>query len=440
MKINLPINNFKLVGNKVFVNDLIVEYEDISEDTREILESLISKGAYGSALLTLNMFYNVKAFNESEYSNEDYLSYLGECNKLLKECVVEIDEAHNFKPLINLNGLEIMENAENIARGKGDKMLLEDFRTGELLQEKYLKTAKYGSPVWHTYKINDNVYEFRCAYWETRGGWGHNVILSLNYDQLSEVDVRYYNRTWEMWEFQTAMLNACSKAMKTHKELEAELKQVYDQIQEGSRGESAVMQRTTISESDEGPKYAPLEKRKPHRVFVPGDRVKIKELKNPSWKTDDYVDYYNKNYLGKSGTIKSDNYVGTLHQFKVDLDEPFEGTRGYLDSGPVVTEDDIDFEDLNEEAEGTQVSDIAEKKDQEVGSLQKPKKPKKLIDKSEAIMKEMKDVPRNHGFKGFMLDESGFYARGNYVLIKEGKTIKAINRKSFEKRGYIKNK
>ena len=122
------------------------------------------------------------------------------------------------------------------------------------------------------------------------------------------------------------------------------------------------------------------------------------------------------------------------------MDEPFEGTGGYLDSGPVVTEDDIDFEDLNEEAEGTQVSDIAEKKDQEVGSLQKPKKPKKLIDKSEAIMKEMKDVPRNHGFKGFMLDESGFYTRGNYVLIKEGKTIKAINRKSFEKRGYIKNK
>jgi hypothetical protein len=95
---------------------------------------------------------------------------------------------------------------------------------------------------------------------------------------------------------------------------------------------------------------------------------------------------------------------------------------------------------LSEEAEGTQASDIAPKKDQSVGSLQKPKKMKKLVDKSEEIMKEMKSVPRNHGFKGFMLDESGFYTRGNYVLIKEGKTIKAINRKSFEKRDYIKNK
>ena len=228
MKINLPINEFKLKGNKIYINDLIVEYEEISEDTKEVLESLISKGAYGSALLTLNTFYNVKSFNESNYSHKDYLSYLGECNKLLKECVVEVHKAHNFRPLINLNGLEIMESKNNIARGKGDTLLIEDFRNIN-------KSASEGLPI-------------------------------------------------------------------------------------------------------------------------------------------------------------------------------------------------------KEEAEGTQTTDIAEKKDQSVGPLRKPRKRKKLI------VKEAGGVPRNHGFKGFMMDDSGFYSRGNYVLVKEGSKIKAVNKKSLKEHSYIKNK
>ncbi len=333
MKINLPINNFKLEGNKVFINDLVVEYDEISEDNKEILESLISKGAYGSALLTLNTLYNVKKINEAEYNAEDYLSYLGACNNLMKECVVEVKEARDFKPLVNLNGLEIMESTTNIARGKGDTLLIEDFRDGVLidkkeeLQEKFLRSAKYGSPVWHSYKVGDSEYEFKCQTWETRGGWGHNVILysTSNYDTLADVDVRYYNRTWEMWEFQTAMEDACRKAMSSYPDLKEDLQKVYDMIQGGDRGKVSEMRRTSISE-----------------------------------------------------------------------------------------------------AEGTQCSDIAGKKDQSVGRLKKAKKPKKFI------VKEALDVPRNHGFRGFMKNESGLYTRGNYVLIKEGKTIKAINKKSLE--------
>jgi hypothetical protein len=47
-------------------------------------------------------------------------------------------------------------------------------------------------------------------------------------------------------------------------------------------------------------------------------------------------------------------------------------------------------------------------------------------------MKEAIKVPRNHGFKGFMMSESGFYTRGNYVLIKEGSKIKAVSKKSLK--------
>ena len=132
--ITKPIKIFKLKGNKVYINENVIEYENISDETREILESLISKGAYGSALLTLNMFYNVKTINEAAYTQEQYLSYLGECNSLMEECVVET-KARNFRPLINLNGLEIMENANHIARGKGDILLIEDFRDSKHLNE-----------------------------------------------------------------------------------------------------------------------------------------------------------------------------------------------------------------------------------------------------------------------------------------------------------------
>ena len=84
MFITTPISCFSLKDNIVKINETIIEFENISDDHREILESLISKGAYGSALLTLNKFYNVKAINESKYTHKDYVTYLTECNKLMK--------------------------------------------------------------------------------------------------------------------------------------------------------------------------------------------------------------------------------------------------------------------------------------------------------------------------------------------------------------------
>ena len=85
-------------------------------------------------------------------------------------------------------------------------------------------------------------------------------------------------------------------------------------------------------------------------------------------------------------------------------------------------EDDDDDDDLNEEAEGTQTTDVAEKKDQDLGTI-KPKKTSKFI-ATESTFK----VPYNHGFKGFTLTEDGKYTRGNYVLINEEGSIKAVRK------------
>ena len=275
MFITMPIKSFKLDGNKVLINESVIEYEPISDDSREILESLISKGAYGSALLTLNMFYNVKSINESEYTQEDYATYLGECNKLMEVNTIET-EARNFRPLVNLNGLEIMESADHIARGKGNKLLIEDFRLNED-SDGYTGNSR----------ADEIVFEF----------------------SESERDVIAF----------TKALNEISRME-------------YD------------------------------------------------------------------NQISKD---KYDECIGKIQYLFVN--------------------ENNSIDDLKEEAEGTQCSDIAEKKDQEVGSLQKPKKPKKHFN-------EMFKIPKNHGFKGFRLDENGHYIRGNYVLINEDGSIKAVNK------------
>ena len=279
MFITMPIKSFKLDGNKVLINESVIEYEPISDDSREILESLISKGAYGSALLTLNMFYNVKSINESEYTQEDYATYLGECNKLMEVNTIET-EARNFRPLVNLNGLEIMESADHIARGKGNKLLIEDFRLNED-SDGYTGNSR----------ADEIVFEF----------------------SESERDVIAF----------TKALNEISRME-------------YD------------------------------------------------------------------NQISKD---KYDECIGKIQYLFVN--------------------ENNSIDDLKEEVEGTQCSDIAEKKDQEVGRLQKPKKPKKHFN-------EMFKIPRNHGFKGFRLDENGHYIRGNYVLINEDGSIKAVNKKLLE--------
>jgi hypothetical protein len=80
---------------------------------------------------------------------------------------------------------------------------------------------------------------------------------------------------------------------------------------------------------------------------------------------------------------------------------------------------------MNESAEGTQCSDIAPRRDQTVGSLQKPKKPKKHFTEGTLL------VPKNHGFKGFRLTESGTYERGNYILVNKDGKVRAINKNSI---------
>jgi len=72
--------------------------------------------------------------------------------------------------------------------------------------------------------INGNEYEVFGEYWETRQAWGHNAIFMKNGIEVTRARVRYYNRTWESYRFQSAGHQAVGVALD---ELAARLFEAY---------------------------------------------------------------------------------------------------------------------------------------------------------------------------------------------------------------------
>ena len=54
-------------------------------------------------------------------------------------------------------------------------------------------------------RINGKVYRFVNESWSRSNAWGHRSVLLVNGRELEESKVRYYNRTWEYYQFQTSM-------------------------------------------------------------------------------------------------------------------------------------------------------------------------------------------------------------------------------------------
>lgn len=72
------------------------------------------------------------------------------------------------------------------------------------------------------FKINENEYTFVCEGWSNSRSWGHRVVLIKNMYTMCEAKIRYYNRTWENYEFQTCMLKAIRIAEEHKQALELE--------------------------------------------------------------------------------------------------------------------------------------------------------------------------------------------------------------------------
>jgi hypothetical protein len=66
-----------------------------------------------------------------------------------------------------------------------------------------------------TKNINGNKYEFRNTSWSTRNSWGHETTLYINDVEISRNKVRYLNRTWESYPFQSCMKGLVDKLIES---------------------------------------------------------------------------------------------------------------------------------------------------------------------------------------------------------------------------------
>lgn len=72
------------------------------------------------------------------------------------------------------------------------------------------------------YNINENEYNFVCEVWSNSRAWGHRVVLIKNKYTMCEAKIRYINRTWENYKYQSCMLKAISIIEENKRELELE--------------------------------------------------------------------------------------------------------------------------------------------------------------------------------------------------------------------------
>ena len=126
MFIPKPIDKIDFNKNVLKINETTtIKFNKCDLDV-ELIESLISKGAYASTLLYLNSKCLVENINGEILTKDSYSNYLQECKDLLKENVYETT-ASGFRQLCNINGLEILENSKFVARGK-TKLYVENFK------------------------------------------------------------------------------------------------------------------------------------------------------------------------------------------------------------------------------------------------------------------------------------------------------------------------
>lgn len=63
-------------------------------------------------------------------------------------------------------------------------------------------------------EINGVKFTFVCESWRTRNSWGHKVTLYKNDTfEVGRVKIRYYNKTWECYLYQSAIKSVIYNAI-----------------------------------------------------------------------------------------------------------------------------------------------------------------------------------------------------------------------------------
>lgn len=77
-------------------------------------------------------------------------------------------------------------------------------------------------------EINGVKFTLVCESWRTRYSWGHEVTLYKNdFAKIGRAKIRYYNRTWESYQYQSAIQCVISQAIN---EIKAAAKVVFKEL------------------------------------------------------------------------------------------------------------------------------------------------------------------------------------------------------------------
>lgn len=74
-------------------------------------------------------------------------------------------------------------------------------------------------------EINGVKFTLVCEFWQTRNSWGHKVSLYRNESFfVGSAKIRYYNRTWEKYQYQSTIKSVIFNAIQ---EIKAAAKKVF---------------------------------------------------------------------------------------------------------------------------------------------------------------------------------------------------------------------
>lgn len=124
------VEKVELRENFLVVNGKELNFGELTEDDKEVLNTMISKGSKYLPLLYLNSRYILESIDGKRLNKMEYLSYLLECKKLKKVGVKESDT--HIRPLTNVENLEILEGDNSIYFGKEGKIFTEASNYEEL--------------------------------------------------------------------------------------------------------------------------------------------------------------------------------------------------------------------------------------------------------------------------------------------------------------------
>ena len=88
---------------------------------------------------------------------------------------------------------------------------------------------------------NGNEYEFINESWETSNAWGHKTVVFKNGNpyNIAENKIRYYNRTWECYRYQSCMKGAIYNLKRNELQRYIDRYKYVNNITKFKRGEKA---------------------------------------------------------------------------------------------------------------------------------------------------------------------------------------------------------